>query len=394
MILRLQIIDKDENSKNHIKASLSGLAVEIIGEHSGFDGAYEKIKKAEADIVIINFASSVDKGLEVCEKISKMLPMTAVFVISPETTSDLIIRSMRAGAREYFSHPVQKAELVQAVESIINAKKQRAQEEGDLGKVITVFGTKGGVGTTAITTNLAAAINKISKQDVVLLDLNLQLGNSALFLNAKPQYSLVDVAKNLDSIDTSIFKKTLPKSPDGIHILTGPQRVEDSEYFDAQHFKRIVDILRALFPYILIDTRSAFDELTIKAMDEADTLFVVSNLEFPTIYNTKNCLELFSRMEYTKEKVKILINRYTKDNDELLSDLEKIYTYSIADKIPNHPYESMISLVNYGSPVVLKQPRAKTSQKILEIAENVCNIKRKSGLGVDSVISKFMKKAK
>ena len=394
MILRLQIVDNDENSKNHIKSCLSGVAVEILGEQSNFDDAYENIKKTEVDVVIINLTPSIEKGLDLCEKIAKMLPMTAVFVISPETTSDLIIHSMRAGAREFFSHPLQKMEIVQAVERIINASKQRAQEEGSSGKVITVFGTKGGVGTTTITTNLAAAIKRESKQDVVLLDLNLQLGNSALFLNAKPQYSLVDVAKNLDSIDTSVFKRTLPKSPDGIYILNGPQRVEDSEYFEVHHFKRIVDILRSLFPYILIDTRMAFDEVTLKAMDEADILFVVSNLEFPTIYNTKNCLELFSRMEYSTQKVRILINRYTKENDELMNDLEKIYSYPIAFKIPNHPYESMINLVNYGSPVVLKQAKAPISRKLEEIAESICDIKSKSGLTVDSVINKFMKKVK
>ena len=393
MILRLHIIDQDDNSRNHIKACLSGLSVEIAGEHSDFDDAFEKIKKSDLDIVIVNLATSIEKALEISEKITKMLPMVALFVIGPETTSELIIRSMRVGAREYFSHPVQKGELGQAVESILDAKKQRAREEGKMGKVITVFGTKGGVGTTTVATNLAIALGKKSKLDIVLLDLNLQLGNAVLFLNAKPQYSLVDVAKNLDSIDTGIFKKTLPKSPDGIYVLAGPQRVEDSEYFDAQHFKRIIDIMRSLFPYIVIDTQTVFNELSIKAMDESDHLFVISNLEFPTIYNTKNCLELFNRMGYAKNKVQIIINRCPKEDDVLLNDLEKIYSYPITLKIPNHQYDDLIYPINYGTPIVLRQPKAKISQKITEMAEELCCKKEKASFTMETVLGKFLKKA-
>jgi pilus assembly protein CpaE len=387
----IQIIDHDQNSRLFLKSLFSDLHVSIVGEHSDFAPAQDQLKTTFVDIVILSLAHSTEAAFAFTEKVSHMYPSTAVFVISEQTTPDLILRSMRAGAREFFTQPVQKTELTQAIQSIVNLKKQQAMDDGGLGKVIALLGTKGGVGSTTIATNLAAVMAKQKNKDVILLDLNLQFGNAALFINAKPQYSLVDVAKNLDSIDINMFKNSIPKSSDNIHILAGPQKLEDAEYFEAKHLSRILEILRSTFEMVIIDTRSSFDELNLKAFDEADTLFVVSNLEFPTIFNTKRLLELLSRMEYSDKKVQIVINRYSTENSDIVTDLEKVYPYPISWRIPNHDYASMLNLINYGNPVTVKLPKAKISLQLKEMAESLCCERAKKGALIDTVMNKFLK---
>lgn len=391
MSLKIQIIDQDQNTRLFLKSNLSDLNVIITGEFSEFAAAGEQLKSTEVDIVILSLAHSADAAFAYTERITHNYPSIAVFVVSSQTTPDLILRSMRAGAREFFTHPVQKTEIAQAIQSIEKTKKQQSHLEGSLGKVITLFGTKGGVGTTTIATNLAAVMAKNSNKDVILLDLNMQFGNAALFINAKPQYSLVDVAKNLDSIDVNMFKNSIPKSPDNIHILAGPQKLEDAEYFEARHLSKILDILKSTFQTIIIDTRSSFDELNLKVFDETDTLFVVSNLEFPTIFNTKSVLELFCRMEYAKDKVQIIINRYSESESDIIADLEKVYPYPISWKIPNHDYSNMVNHINYGIPVSLKLPKAKVSLQLKELAESLRNGQPKKGTLSDTVFNKFLK---
>lgn len=391
MQIFVEIIDQDENSRAAIKSMLSEMDVLLSGEYAEFERGLSHLRQNEIDIVVMNLAPDTEKSLENAETLTQRFPGVALFVISEQTSSDLIIRAMRAGAREFFSRPLQKQDLSLAVQAVAKAKKIKAEQEGKKAKIITVFGTKGGVGTTTVATNLAALLSKMGVKDVILLDLNLQFGNAALFINAKPQYSLVDIAKNLDSIDLNIFKNTIPKNPDGIHILTGPQKIEDAEYFEPRHLAKILEMLKSLFQIIIIDTRSSFDEFTLKVFDESDTIFIISNLEFPTIYNTKNILELFRLMEYTDEKVKVVINRYDEKDASIAEDLTRIYPYPISWKVPNHDYPSMANMVNYGTPVAIKLPKAKVSQLLREMAQTQIAKEQLAGGKMDSVIHKFLK---
>ncbi len=364
------IIDENEESRKHIKGILNRIHRLNIEEAGDFDNGLKSIKKVKPDITILNLFPSEENALNLARKITLNYPETVLFVTAPQAAPDIIIQAMRAGAREFLMQPLNKDELIEAVNSIIRSKKQKSDKISK-GKIITVHGAKGGVGTTTIATNIASVLSKYEKKDVILFDLNLKLGNSALFFDVKPQYSIIDVANNIDNIDTTLFKNTLPTHSSGVRILIGPSRIEEAESINATHIEQILSLFRDIFEFIIIDTNSVFDEVNIKALDEADTILTVSTLDVPSIYNTRRCLDLFQRMGYDKEKVLLILNRYSTFDEIDVKVIEKTVDYPIFWRIPNQSYSQILKSINAGTPISLMMPRSKISMSFLDIAKSL-----------------------
>ena len=171
-------------------------------------------------------------GLGLAEKIIRSAPRTTLFVTSSDKNPDIIIKAMRSGAKEFMRQPYDRDEMTGAF------RKFRMSDPGSgdgvsHGRIVSVFGMKGGVGATTIAINLAVNLAGHTKRKVVLVDLNLQLGNAALFLNIKPKYSIVDIAGGIEEIDPVTVKGILPRHESGMYLLSGPPRPEQAGAADA-----------------------------------------------------------------------------------------------------------------------------------------------------------------
>lgn len=365
------IIDTDENSRRFIKEQLKNLQqIKVTAEGMDFSKAYDLVKKNKPTVLILDLYPNIDHALKVAEKITHSFPQITLFVTSTDARPEIIIQAMRSGAREFLSKPIDKDEFTQAVQNVIRMQHRKMAGEDSGGKIITIFGMKGGVGATTIATNTAVTLAKHTNKSVILLDLNLQLGNAALFLNVQTKYSIVDIANNLEELDPQLLKEVLPKHSSGVHVLTGPLRIEEAESVTGNQFDQILSILKTNFDYVIIDGNKVIDELTLKAFDESESILMVLTVDLPAIYNARRCLEVFQRMGYEKKKVSLIVNRYNASNATELEELEKSIKYSVFWKIPNQDYATVISSVNQGIPISSMTPRSKMSQSFRGLAEH------------------------
>ena len=277
----------------------------------------------------------------------------------------------------------------------VNWRENRAH----LVDFITVFGAKGGIGTTTIATNLAVSLSEHTKKDVIIVDLNLKFGNAALFLNVKPRYSIIDVAKNISNIDIKLLKNSLPKHASGVSLLASPLNLEESESINSDHVEQILGLLRDMFDYVIIDSNGDFDEVNIKAFDESDTILTISNLELPCIYNTKRSLGLFQRMGFNQDKVLLILNRYSANNGFTNDALEKSFEYPTFWRIHNQPYSNILNSLNQGIPISQMMPRSKLSTNVFELAcklngEDKENPKNNNIKNSGTLFKKFLKSSK
>lgn len=367
--LSVIIIDSDENSRNLLKTRFTKTQkVKIAGETSDLSKGYALVKKINPNIIVLDISKRELEALKLAKKITQHFPDTTIFVTACEGKSEMIIKAMRAGAREFLYKPLNEKEIKGAVDTVIQVESQRTQEKKNPGKTITIFGVKGGVGTTTIATNLAVNLANHSKKSVILVDLNLQFGNSALFLNLQPKYSIVDVANNLEDLDATQLKDVLPKHSSGVRLLSEPPRLEDAETVTAAHLEQILTLLKSVFDYIVIETNNIFDEITLKALDESDSVLTIMEAELPSIYNARRCLDVFKRMGYDEEKVLLVINRLTADQGVPLKDLKKSVNFPLFWKIPNQNYETIIPCINQGSPISIMFPKSKLSINLKQLA--------------------------
>ena len=206
--LRISICDPDESTRDNLKKYLVGMdQVWLEADCSRYDAFTDIISQTTPDIAIIDIDSDDVEALQLVESLSQSHPECGVIVVSRQTDGQMILKAIRAGAREFLNSPVQIDELVGALDRI--SATLGGKQRSNAGSIITVAGSSGGVGTTSIAVNLAVALASNPEHNVVLIDLDLALGDADVFLDMIPDYTLLDVAQNIARLDLALLRKSL-----------------------------------------------------------------------------------------------------------------------------------------------------------------------------------------
>jgi pilus assembly protein CpaE len=297
------------------------------------------------------------------------MPQVAVFVTSSHKNPDLILKAMSSGAREFLLRPVEIHVLTQAIEKVLT-DPSRAGGGVRRGRVLTFFSNKGGVGTTTLATNTAAGLVMEGASAVGLVDMDLQLGNVASFLNLTPTYTVFDLASQLDKVNASTVESFLTKHATGISVLAEPRTPAEAEAITPSQAASALDLLRSAYEYVVVDTPKGFDERTLDILDLSDEIFVVSELSLPALRNLKKCLDVFRDLQYSKTRVRVLINRHDPRGGIRLADIEQNLRFDAFWSFPNDFFRIMNG-INTGSPVVASSEESEIARSIRQFCRKV-----------------------
>jgi len=366
------IIDKDDSSIYSLKKNFESSGCKVINTFNNLMAGYNAVVDLKPDIVFIDISENIDQALDMLEKMSVQHRSCIIFVSSYESSTELVIKSMRAGAREFLIKPIQKDNLDIALKKskmlLYNEKKGNTQS-----RIYTIFSNKGGIGKTTIATNLAYSISKTTGQRVALVDLNLQLGDVTTFLDLRPSFDISYVANNINRIDESFLLSTLEKYKDNnLYILADPPYLEQAEEITSDQISAVLNTLKTVFPYIIIDTSSNFDSKTITCLDISDSILLISMINLPSIRNSQRCLDLFNRLDYNPDKIKLIINRYLETDEITVEDIEEALGHKVFWKIPNN-YFTVMSAINRGLPILKVDQNSNISHNFLEFAQYLVN---------------------
>lgn len=375
------IIDNDLNARETLKEAIKGKpALGIMAEFDSMDAGFNAVLKEKPPVVFIDITHDTQEVLEHINRINVQNPGTNVFVMSESDSSDTVMQAMRAGAREFLLKPLNEDELKFVVNKAVSLTKAiTSGEERNEGKIITVFSNKGGIGKTSIASNLAVNLADMTKEKVVLIDLNLQLGDITTFLNLNPAYDVSYLTNNLSRIDEGFLFGSLEKYKNkNLYVLADPPYLEQAEEVSAEKIEALLTILKMYFSYIIIDASNVFDAKTLSALDNSDDILLVSIVNLPAIRNAQRCLDLFERLDYPSSKIKLIINRYMKDDEITSKDVENTLNHPIFWKIPNN-YFTIISSINKGIPVCDVEPDSPLAKNYKQLAGLICNKEVKQG---------------
>jgi pilus assembly protein CpaE len=355
-MLSAVIISPDEEFRDHIREILEGSdQIEIRAELNNFYSAldnwiFDEIKSMEPDVIIVDLSPDKEQGILTIEKIIEISKRSHIFVSGDSTDADMILRSMRAGAKEFLSKPVESKTLFTAIERVSKVHAVVSQDRKRYGKLFTFFSAKGGTGSTVISTNFAVSLAEQTKKPVILVDLDLQLGEVSLFLGLKPAFNIVDIADNIHRMDPALLKGFVKKHGSGLDVLAAPDSLEKVESVGASQVGQILQYLKNSYEYVVVDTSNSFDDQTVAALDQSSTIFLISNTDLPSLRNAQRCLSIFERMGYKKEKIRLLINRYQKSLEIRSKDIEETLNFPVYWFFPND-WPTIINSVNSGVPL-------------------------------------------
>lgn len=377
--IRIVIADDSEHTRENIAAIFDfEKDIEIVGEAGNGAEAIEIVRTLKPNIVLMDINMPVMDGIKATQALTEEGIESSVIIMSIQGEGEYIKRAMSAGARDYVVKPFGVKELVDTVRHVYDMDMTRKKKAGSVSagkidsKVISVFSAKGGVGKTTIATNLAVTLSNLHNKKVVLLDFDLQFGDVAIGLNLYVKNSITELVKDIANLeeDQSLIDEYLLSHYSGIKVLAAPIRPENAEFVTADHVKKIIDCLKGRYEYIIIDTSQGFSDVVITALDSSDSIIYISTLDLPSIKNTKNGLEVMKSLNYSSDKVKLVINKSNEGYGIKHSDFKDALNVDIWATIPDDPAAVTVS-VNNGHPLVTHRRTSPVSKKIYKLAQSI-----------------------
>ncbi len=370
-VLRLAIVDPNDATREEIKAMLLGMdMIWLEAECSRYEFFSDVVVQTTPDIGLVVIDSNTDKALELIGTVTESSPECSILVVSGSADGNLILQAIRAGAKEFLTQPLHVEELLSALSRISERRFGRSDKNKPRGsQVIAVAGSTGGVGTTSLAVNLACAMAKEEINSVALVDLDLCLGDADVQLDTIPEYTLVDVAQNVDRLDFSLLKRSLTKHSSGIYLLPRPVQLEDIALITAENVQRVLGLMKASFSHLVIDLSKSYSPVDLAALELASVILMVTQLDLPCLRNMVRLLASFKEMEGIIDKVKVVVNRAGLENGQItLKKAQETIGKEIFWQLPND-YRTMIEVRNNGIPLIEQAPKAAITHSITTLAE-------------------------
>lgn len=371
-VLRLAIVDPNDGARESLKATLMGLdTVWLEAECSRYAFFKDVLEQTTPDVAFISMDDDPDEAVRLVEELARSKPEVALLVASSSTDGSLILRTMRAGAKEFLTQPLRPDDLATALQRIGRSRFGAEGAGGGSCRVITVSGCTGGVGSTSLAVNLGCELASNPKNSVVVVDLDLTLGDADVYLDTIPEYTLTDVAQNIGRLDFTLLKRSLTKHSSGVYLLPRPVQLEDANLVSTEDLGRVISLLRATFTHLIIDTSKAFGPLDMLAMDLADDVLMVTQLDLPCLRNVVRLMMSFEQHGDLRQKVKIIVNRAGQGGASIsVKKAESTLGQDVFWQLPND-FKTMIEVRNNGVPLVEQAPKAQITQSISQLAREI-----------------------
>jgi len=304
--LRALLVVDQRDRRAEVRAALAALddpQLEImdaeIGFPSGSNGA-----APPADIELVVFGADEESALAHLRSRAAYAPRPALFALLADRTPGLMRRVLRSGADEVLFLPLDPGEATRALLKVSETRWR--SERGGRGVVCSVASTVGGIGVSTIAANLALALRHSMDKRVAVVDLDLQEGGLALFLNLEPEHTIADLTDPTEKLDSIKLELALTKHPSGIYLLPAPKRIEDSELVTEAVVGPVLELLRQLFDYVIVDCGRYTNEVALAAWDHSEHLFYVVSQSLGSIRCALRFLDLFRRLKVAVEPQFIL----------------------------------------------------------------------------------------
>ena len=359
------ILSKDIEASRAIREALSAAPQVVVLAECHDPGTFhsEALRLRPSAAIIAPENDVTEKSFDLIKKVAAVVPETAIIVAASNASSALIKGSMRAGAREFLELPVIPEELQTVLGHVAELCASEDVTSHKHGQVVGVFSNKGGSGVSFLSANLAAAMNV----STLLVDLNLQAGDAASFLGLDPKYSLADFAANRNRLDDALISSLVTSHSARLSLLAAPLEAHEAEDITSQDIVEMLHLLGRRHECIVLDLPHSFDPLTVAALDLADEVLLVMTLDIPGIRSTKRALKVFERLGYPRGKIRVVVNRWSKNIDVELKKVETHLDEQLVGLIPND-YPKVMESINLGRPLVETDPSSKLTTEIKRLA--------------------------
>jgi pilus assembly protein CpaE len=390
--VRVLIVDDVAETRENVRRLLQFEAdIEVVGAARTAQEGIQLTGELDPDVVLMDINMPDMDGIAATEAIRQRSPQAQVVILSVQGDQNYMRRAMLAGARDFLTKPPMGDDLISAVRrSGELSRAERGKGKPGVtgasgaslrptaatglpigivqGQVVTIYSPKGGTGCTTLAVNLAIALHNENTR-VVLLDANLQFGDVAMFFNEQGKNTILDIAPRVDELEAEAVEEIMIKhEASGVHILAAPQRPEHAEKITVEQFTKVLDFLRRLYSYVIVDTSSHLTDIVLAAIDHSDAIVLITTQDIPAIKNARLFMELLQTMGIDRSRLVFVMNKFDKRIGITPDRVGENLREKVSAVIPLDE-RIVIPAVNHGVPFMLEHRAQPVSRGVFAMAE-------------------------
>jgi len=303
---------------------------------------------ASADLIIVDGRDNLRSAIGAVERARAASAAASIFLVASESSSDLILQSMRAGANEFLTWPFAENGFDDAV-SRASSRRGAAGGGAPLASIVVFIGAKGGVGTTTVAVNCGVEL-AAQKKPTVMADLKNGLGDAALFLGVRSRFSVLDAIDNAERLDREFLAGLVAKHVSGLELLPGSDQFDRPTSADGEVIENVLRLLSARYEYVVVDAGSQITASSLAALYMSEMIGVIINPDVPSIRNGQRLIEKIGQLGSCGDRVRVLLNRASAPFPIPLPQIEDALGQKVHLTFPSD-YRTVATALNSGVPL-------------------------------------------
>lgn len=363
------VMSTDEQFSTYTRSQLlSYEGVKVVAEVDEPALISQAVDQFPVDILLINLDPSPESVLPLIGDVASSHPELSIFATSESTDGPLILKAMRLGIKEFLPKPIDEKQLVEAIERVASTRVETVSQ----GSLITIMGAAGGVGATAIATNLAIELAALSHREVTAVDLDYRYGQIATMLDIDPTYTLADVCGSPEQLDSSVMQRAMTKhDATGVYVLSRPSTFAEADMITAAACVGVFSTLLQMNSYVVADGPTRFDSGAKSLLSLSDVNLLVMQLSVPCVRNALRIIQNLREEGFNLDRIKVVCNRAGRDATHLtVENVKETLGLEVFAQIPDD-WSTVSGAINLGEPLSSYAPKSKVRTAIQEMAHDL-----------------------
>ncbi|MCO5398538.1 AAA family ATPase [Ralstonia soli] len=330
-----------------------------------------------ADALIIDQPGTGSAQMLSIEVLRQQYADLPCILITQTQERDDLIRALRAGVSDVLTWPLERAQLTTALTRLETNYTPRTKDEA---RVVAFISSKGGAGSSVISSNIGYTLAAHAHKRVLLIDLNTQFSDTHFLVSNKtPPATLSEVCAQVDRLDDAFLEACLTRVADNFDILAGASDPIKAGEIKKDKIEYVLSLVSPIYDFVLVDVGQAINPLSIAVLDHSDQICVVVQPTIAFARTGRRLLDILHGLHYPAEKLRILLNRHGKRDELPRATLEHVFGQKLFHILPDDA-GAVDDSICHGVPIA-KEHRNSTMAKALVALADILATARENDRG-------------
>ncbi len=314
------------------------------------------VKSAHYCIAVIDLDTDISQAIEAAAYIQEMFSGKAALVArSTSQDHEILLRAMRAGFNDFIGESFNSESFAETLTRISQLWQTRAASNSVRGSVVSLIGTKGGVGTTTLAVHLAMYLVQSHGKKTLLIDNHPQLGHACVYLGIDgSRHNFHELVRNLSRLDSELLRGYIATHSSGLEVLSSPDTCEGHQTTDPEQMSQTLDFLRGEYDYVIVDCPATLDDTNLAVIEGSNVIYLVATPEIGAVRDLSRFVDTLAQNDDNKDRLKVIVNRFSSQHAVGPEQIEKAIRTEIFMRFPNS-YAEIVRSGIMGEPIGPKQ---------------------------------------